>query len=295
MQIKYYNASLEFFAKARLGEGAFWDYQKERLFWIDIEKKYLYIYNPENKTNKSFQLPSKIGTVVPTKSNTAIIALQDGIYTIDLISGSLKLLSSIEKDYTNHRFNDGKCDPSGRLWVGTMSNQMESKKGSLYVVNSSGKANKKIGNLTIPNGIAWSLDSKIMYHIDTPARAISLYKFDNMKGSIIKKQTTINIPKEFGFPDGMTIDSSGMLWVAMWNGYSVICCDPKTGKILSKVEVPAPNVTSCAFGGKNLEILYITSSRYSLDENEKKLNPLSGSLFRVKTGSKGVKNSFFKN
>ena len=242
------------------------------MFWIDIEKKYLYIYNPEDKTNKSFQLPSKIGTVVPTKSNTAIIALQDGIYTIDLISGSLKLLSSIEKDYTNHRFNDGKCDPSGRLWVGTMSNQMEFKKGSLYVVNSSGKANKKIGNLTIPNGIAWSLDGKIMYHIDTPTRAISLYKFDNMKGSIIKKQTTINIPKEFGFPDGMTIDSSGMLWVAMWKWLSVICCDPKTYKILSKVEVPAPNVTSCAFGGKNLEILYITSARYSLECKRMKRN-----------------------
>ena len=127
---------------------------------------------------------------------------------------------------------------------------MESKEGSLYVVNSLEKLNKKIGNLTIPNGIAWSLDRKIMYHIDTPTRAITLYNFDNMKGSITKKQTTINIPKEFGFPDGMTIDSSGMLWVAMWNGYSVICCDPTTGKILSKVEVPAPNVTPCAFGGK---------------------------------------------
>ena len=286
-------AILEYEIKSKLGEGAFWNHRTQEFYWVDIIGKSLHIYNPKTKTNKSFPTPSSIGTVVPKNSSEAVIALADGVYIMNTESGNISLLSDIENDKTQNRFNDGKCDPSGRLWVGSMAFNQEKYSGSLYMIDESGKTELKIDSVTVSNGIVWTSNHKTMYYIDTPTAQIRAFDFDNNTGSLSNERVVIEVNESFGFPDGMAIDEENMLWVGMWNGNAVVRFDPNTGEIISKIEVPAHNVTSCAFGGKLLDTLYITTASIDMTREEHAKYPLAGSLFKAVPGVKGVKSSFF--
>ena len=286
-------AELEFAIKAQLGEGSFWNHKSQELYWVDIEGKMLHIYDPKTKQNRSFEMPSKIGTVVPKNSDEAIVALQDGVYIFNTKTGDITLLSDIENDKPQNRFNDGKCDPSGRMWVGSMALDEEKYSGNLYMIDESGKTELKIDSITISNGIVWTSDQKTMYYIDTPTANIRAYDFDAHTGKIYNERVAVKVNDSLGFPDGMAIDEENMLWVGMWNGNAVIRFDPTTGKQISKIEVPAHNVTSCAFGGKNLDTLYITTARVDMSTEEHIQYPLAGSLFKAFPGVKGVKSTFF--
>lgn len=286
-------ATLEYEIAADLGEGAFWNHETQTLFWVDIEGKLLHIYDPETKVNRSFPTPSRIGTVVPQNDTTAVVALEDGIYLMDLQTGALSLLSDVEAELHENRFNDGKCDPNGNLWVGSMRMDESQASAALYRVNSEGETKKMLENITISNGIVWSNDHTKMYYIDTPTTKVRVFDYDKATAEISNEQTVIEVPATMGYPDGMAIDAEGMLWVALWNGNSVVRYHPETGAVLQKIEVPAHNVTSCAFGGKDLSILYITTASRDMNASEKMQYPLAGSLFQVVPGVKGVKSNFF--
>jgi sugar lactone lactonase YvrE len=286
-------AILAYEIKAKLGEGAFWNHRTQEFYWVDIEGRSLCIYNPKTNSNKSLPTPSRIGTVVPKSATEAIVALEDGVYIINTESGNLSLLSNIENDKIKNRFNDGKCDPLGRLWVGSMALNEEKYSGSLYMIDEKGKTELKIDSVTISNGIVWTSNHKTMYYIDTPTAQIRAFDFDNNTGSISNERVVIEISNNLGYPDGMAIDEEDMLWVGMWNGNAVIRFDPNTGEIISKIEVPAHNVTSCAFGGKLLDTLYITTASVDMTPEESAKYPLAGSLFKAVPGVKGVKSSFF--
>ena len=279
--------------KSKLGEGAFWDHHQQKLYWIDIVDKKVFVYDPITKKNKAFDTPSSIGTVVPKNKDEAVIALEDGIYMLDTHTGKINLLSDVEADMPFNRFNDGKCDPNGNLWVGSMHWEQSSPKANLYKVTSSGQATKMLDSVTISNGIVWTADKKTMYHIDTPTGHIRAFDFDHKKSTISNERIAVVIPESLGFGDGMTIDEEDKLWVALWNGNAVARFDPLTGSLLKKIEVPAHNVTSCSFGGKNFNTLYITTSSLDMNEEESKQFPLAGSLFEVKPGVKGVAGNFF--
>ena len=292
---KTLKATLEFETKAKLGEGAFWNYKTKQLYWVDIEARALHVYNPNTKINRSLQTPSPIGTVVPSEQeDKAIIALVDGIYLINIQNNKLELLSDIEADMPGNRFNDGKCDPAGRFWVGSMPFSQEQYGANLYMVGEKGKAILQKDSITISNGIVWTKDKSTMYYIDTPTAEIKAYDYDNTTGDITNERVAVRVNDSLGYPDGMTIDENDHLWVGMWNGNAVIQFDPRTGQVLSKVEVPAHNVTSCAFGGDDLDILYITSASLGMSEEEEEKFPLAGSIFKVKTEVKGVNGNFFK-
>lgn len=281
-------------AEAKLGEGAIWNHEKNQLYWVDIEGKSLNIFDPKTNSNRSFPTSSHIGTVVPKGENEAIIALADGIYVINVDSGKINLFLNMEESLKDSRLNDGKCDPSGRLWVGSMHWQQEKGKAKLFTINNDASFATKIDSVTISNGIVWTKDTKTMYYIDTPTSQIKAYDFNNATGSISNERVAVEISEDLGYPDGMAIDEEDMVWVCMWNGNAVVRFNPKTGDILQKVEIPAHNITSCAFGGENLETLYITSAKIDMTEEEKTKYPNAGSVFKVNVGVKGVKSQFFK-
>ena len=287
-------ASLEYKVEANLGEGAIWNYKTHELYWIDIEGRQLNIYNPKSKINKVLNTESRIGTVVPLTENEALIALENGVHKIDIQTGKSNLFTDMKSELLGSRLNDGKCDPSGRFWVGSMHLEQETGKANLYTITSENILQKKINSVTISNGIVWTSDKKTMYYIDTPTSTIKEFDYNNETGEISNGKIAVKIPIKFGFPDGMTIDEENMLWVGMWNGNAVIRFNPKTGKVISKIEVPAHNITSCAFGGENLETLYITSARIDMTEEELIKYPLAGSLFSINPGVKGVKSNFYK-
>ena len=287
-------AILAFEIQAQLGEGAFWNHITQTFYWIDIEGKKLHIFDPAQKSNQSFNMPSRIGTVVPTNGDEALVALEDGIHIINTKTGALSMFAEIESNVSDNRMNDGKCDPSGRLWAGTMHMPQTSANGKVYMIRSNGLYQAMIDSVTISNGIVWTKDAKTMYYIDTPTGYVRAYDFDNATGAITNERKVIEVPSEVGFPDGMAIDNEDKLWIGLWNGNKVARYDPLSGKMMASIEVPAHNVTACAFGGPNLDTLYITTARVDMTKQELDSLPLSGSVFKAVPGVKGVASSQFK-
>ncbi|MBT8288153.1 MAG: SMP-30/gluconolactonase/LRE family protein [Bacteroidia bacterium] len=286
-------AKLEFKYKAQLGEGAFWNHRDQNLYWVDILDNKLHIYDPQTKRNRSLFTSSMVGTVVPATDSTAVIALVDGIYIINTINGKETRLSYVESDTKENRFNDGKCDPLGNLWVGSMHMPETSPNGNLYKVEANGTTSKMKDDITISNGIVWTSNNKTMYYIDTPTLQIKAFDFDPETATITNERVAVQVSREDGFPDGMAIDENDNLWVGLWNGNAVAQYDPLSGALMRKVWVPAHNVTACAFGGENLDILYITTASVDMSVEEIKKFPLAGSIFKVNPGVSGVKSAFF--
>ncbi len=279
-------------SKSELGEGAIWNYRTGELVWINIEGKILNFYNPKTGNNKEMFTGQRIGTAVPTETGQVLIALQNGIYMLNPKTGSKKRIANPESNLPGNRFNDGKCDPAGRFWAGTMSLKMEKDAGTLYQFDPDSSIHKMVTKVTISNGIVWSADKTKMYYIDTPTQKVVQYDYNNATGEITNKKVAVEIKKEIGSPDGMTIDTDGNLWVALWGGAAVGCWNPESGKLLRKIEVPAKNVTSCAFGDEDLGTLYITTARTGTSNEELLKYPNAGGVFKIRTGTKGV-NAFF--
>lgn len=291
---KNYKVEIAYQITSKLGEGAIWNYQTSELYWIDIEDKKLHIYNPITKINRSIEMPSRIGTVVPSMEKAkAVVAIEDGMYIVNLDTEEFTVLSDIEANMPENRFNDGKCGPNGNFWVGSMHLEQSKPNASLYKINAKGEAKQMLKNITISNGIVWSKDQKTMYYIDTPTKKIRAFDFDIKTSTISNERVVVEVDEKEGYPDGMAIDENDMLWVGLWNGNSVAQFNPKTGALVQKIKVPAHNVTSCAFGGENLDELYITTASVDMTNEEKKRYPLAGSVFKVKMAVRGVKSSFF--
>ena len=292
---KELHSELVYQAEATTGEGSIWHPERHTLFWVDIEGKTLYEYHPKTKDCSTWKFDRMISTVVPETDTTAIIALQNEIVRVNLNNGQTTSIAPIPDGNGKIRCNDGKCDPAGRLWIGTMAFNGEKGAGTLYCVTADGNVTTKLDKVTISNGIVWSANKKFMYYNDTPTGRIARYLYDAENGDILYDGIAVQMAEGTGAPDGMTIDSEDNLWVAQWGGYGVYCYNPYTGDLLAKVEVPAPNVASCAFGGPKLDILYITTARAGMSKEQLEKYPLSGSLFSCTPGVRGVKSNNFEN
>lgn len=268
--------------KATLGEGPIWDVHTQTLYWIDILNKRIYC-----EGDVLTELDDLVGCIAPRRSGGLILTQRFGFASLDLDSLKVTSLSSLRDEPSNNRFNDGKCDPRGRFLAGTMDMGEKDPNGSLYSFD--GKAiTKLVSNVTISNGLTWSPDYKTFYYIDTPAREVRAFDYDLESGIVANQRSIIWFPDGFGWPDGMTSDMQGNLWIAMWGGAQVTKWNPNTGQLLEQIPVPAKNVSSCIFGGKDRNELYITSARVGLDEATLEQYPLTGGLFRIQTDVEGM-------
>lgn len=266
-------------AKAKLGEGPIWHPEDQALYWVDIDGCTVHRHTADS--NESISVPERVGTVVPRHNGQLVVALQNSISALDFRSGDLSLICPFEADLPENRANDGKCDPQGRLWVGSMQLKCKPDAAAFYRVGADGVIEKQFDGVTISNGLAWTGDERTFYYIDSPTGQVDAFDFDPGAGAISNRRTAFAIPEGAGTPDGMAIDANGNLWIAMFFGSAVLCFDPQSGEILDKVELPVPFVTACAFGGKDLDTLYITTA--TSDDA-----PISGGLFLAKPGVHGV-------
>jgi sugar lactone lactonase YvrE len=289
--VQNWNAELLYKTELILGEGAHWYAEWKKFLYVDIEGKKVGRIDPVTKNMEERAVGERVGTVVPATNGKLIIALENSIEALDFETGIRQELAKIETDKPGNRSNDGKCDAAGRLWIGTMSIQEELHQGALYCLDNS--LQRKLDRISISNGICWSADNSVMYYIDTLDYNIKAYDFEAGTGNISNERIVVSV-KETGYgPDGMTIDEEGMLWVAMWGGACVNRYNPFNGNLIGKVEVPALNVTACAFGGVDMKQLFITTARKGLNEEQLQQYPLSGSLFYLNTEIKGVQMNKF--
>ena len=221
-----------------------------------------------------------------------MIALKNEIYAYHAPTNQLTLLAQPEIK-PEIRFNDGKCDPQGRFWVGTMSMTGKKGDGELYCMHRDGTLKKVLEGVSISNGLAWDQEKSKMYYIDTPTQQVFSFDFDSKTGEISNRSVVYTFREEDGSPDGMTIDADGMLWVALWGGGKVAKVNPEEKRWVDSVDVPASLVTSCVFGGDDLQTLYITTARIGLSETQLEKEPYSGGLFSVRLGVKGTPSYLF--
>ena len=266
-----------------LGEGPFWDSKKSRLHWVDIIGEKIISQNLDGSNIHALEVDGNPGCVVFSNEGTMIAGVDNQISSFDGGGNLLKVLADT-KEGSGLRFNDGKCDPTGRFWIGSMDRKEKNKLGSLYSWNSvEGLVNREQG-VTVSNGMGWSPDNSLFYYIDSPTREVSIYDFDLSTGSINNKRRFISFTEEDGFPDGMTIDNDGRLWIAFWGGSKIMCVNPDSKAIEELVIFPVSKITSCAFGGEKMDRLFITSAKVQVNEEDE---PMAGKTFIVSPGVKG--------
>jgi sugar lactone lactonase YvrE len=272
-----------------LGEGPVWDAKTKSICWLDILKGHIHEFCTINGKHKFIDVGQMVGCIAITCDGNFIAGLKDGLGFVNRQSGEVTLFHQPEHHLPKNRFNDGKCDPAGRFWAGTMSLEEKEGTGSLYMVDNNALVTKKISSVSISNGLAWNMQKEEFYFIDTPTREVLAFDFEIETGKITKPRPVIRFSDDHGYPDGMTIDAEGKLWIAHWDGWQVSRWDPASGKQLESIRLPVGKVTSCTFGGETLEDLYITTARRELRADELLSQPFAGALFVIKNcGYKGL-------
>lgn len=270
-----------------LGESPHWDNNKNRLYWVDIEGKKLLSTDIYSHKTTYFDMPDMIGNAVPNHSGGFIVSLKNGIYHFNPSNQQFELLVPLETHKPNNRPNDGKCDPAGRMYIGTMDLQFKEGASSLYRIDRKDKCTPILQGLTLANGMAWDESKSIFYFIDSQARTIFSFDHDAESGNISNRKPAIEFDEKYGIPDGMCIDKEGMLWIAGFGGGNVIRFNPHTGKRLQRICIPAPNTTSVCFAGQDLTDLVITTATLLLSEEQRHQYPKSGCLFKLSCDTPG--------
>ena len=273
-------------AKAIIGEGPIWDEQINKLYWVDIKSCLVHRYDPDTGLDEQVNVGKMVGAVAVRLDGSLIAALEDGFYNVDFAAAAVEPVWQTGKEVGN-RFNDGKCDPDGRFWAGTMSLGEDRPSGSLYRLDADHAVRRLLGGVTVSNGLAWSADRRTVYYIDSPCREVWSFDYDRTGTCLANKKTVVRIAEGEGFPDGMTIDVQGRLWVAQWGGSRICCYDPASGAKIEEIRFPVEQVSSCTFGGRNLDELYVTTAWNTLSASARLAQPQAGGLYRVKTAARG--------
>jgi sugar lactone lactonase YvrE len=272
--------------KSHLGETPVWDGSEGVLWWIDIYKPTLNRFNPKSGRNNEIVLGQNIHAIAVRRQGGIVGSFQHGIGFVDPADG--KVTTMVDPiGAAPAKFNDGKCDRSGRFWTGSMSNDWVTPIGCLFRFDADGTVRSMDTGFKLSNGLGWSPDDRTLYFTDFGQSTIFAYDYDATTGAIANRRPLIVVPESEGKPDGMTVDEEGNLWVALWDGWGVAQFDP-TGRRIRKVSFPVQRPTSCAFGGEGLDTLYVTSAWMQLSDQERAAQPLAGALFAMETGTRGL-------
>lgn len=285
-------AELLFDSRCRLGEGPLWHPTEQRLYWVDIENNDLYKSNAAltGYTKENFSTP--IGAFGFIKDGGLILATDEGFAACDGKPNTYKPLWHPFTDQPDIRMNDGKVDPAGRFWAGTL--DPAHSQAALYRLDPEGSRHTLLREIGISNGLGWSPDRKMMYYTDSLRYTIYAFDYDLASGEIRNQRPFVQLPKDDRaiVPDGLCVDAEGCVWSAQWNGWQVVRYSP-AGEALQTVSLPAQLVTSCCFGGPNLDQLFITTAWTDLSPNEHEAQPLAGGVFTLKTTTQGQPANFF--
>jgi L-arabinonolactonase len=271
-----------------LGEGPAWSVDEQKLYWVDIEKSKLWRYDPVTGDTKVWKTPERVGSFAFREQGGLLVAFESGVDFWDPESGHTKRIQNFEPDLATTRTNDGRCDRQGRFIIGGM-NEADSGDpiSNVYRLDHDLRIHQIISNVTCANSTCFSPDGTIMYFADTPIGQIWAYDYDADTGTVANRRVFADFSDQPGIPDGSIVDAEGFLWNAQWNGYRVVRYRPD-GTIDRILDMPVMNPTCVAFGGKDLDVLYVTTARFLMTPEQIKAEPLSGGLFAVKVDVKGL-------
>jgi sugar lactone lactonase YvrE len=269
-----------------LGECPLWHEQEQALYWVDIRRPALRRLDYASGRVDSWAMPDLLGSIAFADDGRLVVALPDRIALFDPASGSLETVSEPPLRLPGHRFNDGRCDRQGRFWVGTMHNITRAPEGVLYRLDAARTLLAQRSGIRIPNSLAWSPDGTTMYFADSLLYTIFAFEFDPASGQM-GRQRVFATTRAPAFPDGAAVDAEGFLWSAHFNGWRVVRYAPD-GRIDRVIEVPTRRPTCCAFGGPDLDVLFITTASQQMSERELAEQPLAGALLAIEVNVRGL-------
>ena len=273
--------------KTDLGEGPIWDASTKGLVFVDSNSGDIHRFDLKQKQVSTINVGCTIGVAIPRARGGYIVTSTNGVLSVDPSAGRVGLLVPIEEELPNNRMNDGKCDSRGRLWSGTLSVNFERNAGALYRVDPDLSVTLCVDDVRISNGIAWSPNDRLMYYNDTLAHGIDVFDYDIEDGIVSNRRRFAEIDRDAGLPDGMTVDAEGCVWVALFKGGQIRRYNPG-GEWIGVVNLPVSRVTSCNFGGDDLEDLYITTADLRLHDDGMPHEPKAGYLFLCRPGVAGL-------
>ncbi len=265
-----------------LGESPIWHAAQKKLYWVDAIKPSLHALDPKTGQHQEWLMPALIGSIAPCATGGLIAAMGTGFAWIDLPSGTIRMHCVVNEALTPTHLNDGKCDRQGRFWAGEVSHDRNAAQGKLYCLQPNGQVEIKMRDLRLFNGPCWSPCNGYFYFTDS-AKPCTIFRcdFDLKTATLGPRQIFIQTPEnDDGIMDGCTIDQEGYLWSAKWNGYRLTRYAP-TGQIDFELELPVRRPTSCIFGGKDLDTLFITSASKDVGEEKPEADTAAGRIYAI--------------
>jgi len=271
---------------AQLGEGPCWHAARGTLWWLDITGRKLFEWDLAADTPRAVSIAQLPGSIAPTSDGRFLAALQHGLYLVSPDKGTLEPFAPVPGHDPQHfRFNDGKVDPQGRFWAGTLSLTGRTEESRLYRITRDRQVVVARERVTISNGLAWSPDGRTLYYVDSPTKRVQAFDFDGEHGTLSGARTAFALDADEGWPDGCCMDAAGCLWLAHWGAGRITRWDPAKGRRLLTVPLPVTNVTSCAFAGPRFDRLFITTA--APDAPGAAAEPEAGFLFTLDPGVSG--------
>lgn len=270
-----------------LCEGPCWEERTGTLVWVDILAGAVHVVDPRTAEHSTHPLQMPVGAVAPRRRGGWVAAVERGFLFLDDAWQPTGAVIAAPGQPPGTRFNDGACDPRGDFWAGTLAYDGTPRVAALYRLEADGCVREVLSGVTNSNGIAWSPDGATMYYVDTGLGTVDSFDVNPVTGTVSGRATLIRITEGDGLPDGLTVDAEGHLWLALWGGGCVRRYTP-SGALEAVVELPVALVTSVAFGGSELDELYITTARQGLTPSQQRAQPLAGSIFRHRPGTTGI-------
>ncbi|CAN5890434.1 SMP-30/gluconolactonase/LRE family protein [soil metagenome] len=271
-------------AGALLAESPVWDGREGVLRWVDIPRGEVHRYDPSGGLDTHSAFGEPVGAVALREGGGLLLAVGRGFATVEQDGDALSWLWRAGR---GDRMNDGKCDPAGRFWAGTMADERHPGGASLYRLDPDGHVEEALPAVTLSNGLGWSPSGETLYYVDTPLERVDAFDYDLSAGTISRRRTLVDLRAADGRPDGLTVDADGGLWVAMAHGGAVrrYTSDGVLDHVLT---LPVPMVTSCTFGGPELADLYITTASEEARHPGAVDHPHAGAVFRAALGVTGL-------
>jgi sugar lactone lactonase YvrE len=276
-----------------LGESVLWCPRTRKVWWLDVLKPCLQSFDPLTGTHDVYALPGRTcGCAALRASGGFVLALDAGLHGYEPTTGEPEFLLHAEPDQPENRYNDGRCDRRGRLWIGTMHREIRKPSGSLYRIGGDRSVHRLFDGVRVPNSTGFSPDDCTFYFSDTPRHTIWAFDFDLDAGTIANSRVFADLSARGGLPDGSCVDAEGFLWNAEFAGSQITRYAPD-GRVDQTLELPVASPTSCCFGGERLDTLYVTSATFQHSPEQQAADPCGGGLLAIETGVRGLPEAAF--